>query len=71
MSLLVLESDRQKATFWSSEKLSKAAGGQRLNNLESEDSLEAHGLQRCFCVLASLQYVHSNEAGSSASVSST
>ena len=71
MLFLDLESDRQKATFRSSERSSKARGGQCTNNLESEDSLEAHGLQRCFCGLASLQYPHSNEAGIAAATSST
>ena len=71
MLFLDLESDRQKATFRSSERSSKARGGQCTNNLQSEASLEAHGLQRYFSGLGSLQYPHSNEAGTAAATSST
>ena len=71
MLFLDLESDRQKATFRSSGRRSKAPGGQLVNNLESVASLEAHGLQRCFCGLGSLQYPHSNEAGTATAASST
>ena len=56
------ESDRQKATFSSSERSSKALIGQCLNILESVAALEAHGLQRYFCLLFNSQDAHSNKA---------
>ncbi len=71
MLFLDLESDRQKATFRSSESSSKAWGGHRLNILLSVASLEAHGLQGTCGGLCSLQFQHRKKAGTAAATSST